>query len=139
MCSPPKASRAWLDHLEAIVELGDRAVIGRGLAARRLDLVDDLLRRRPVGALAAAAGAGIVDDDLGAVRGHQLGDFGADPATRAGADRDPSLEHAHPSTPFAILVPSRGFVGAHGGFVNPAARLGPHRQAFTVGSQEGVR
>ena len=107
---PAKGVARLLDHRQAIVELGDRAVIGRRLAARRLDLVDDLLCRRPVGALAAAAGAGIVDHDLGPVRRHQLGDLGPDPATRAGANRHPSFEHAHPSTP-SVLVSSRGLSG----------------------------
>ena len=77
---PAEGVARLLHHRQAVVELGDRAVIGGRLAARGLDLVDDFLRRRLVRALAAAAGAGIVDDDLGPVRGHQLGDFGPDPA-----------------------------------------------------------
>ena len=56
-------------------------------------------------ALAAAAGAGIVDDDLGAVRGHQLGDLGADPAARSRANRDPSFEHAHCAVVLVLLPP----------------------------------
>jgi hypothetical protein len=43
----------------------------------------------------SAADPGIDDDDLGAVRRHQLGNLGSDPARRPGADRDPSLKHAH--------------------------------------------
>ncbi len=84
-----------LDHGEAIVELGDRPVIGDSFAAGRLDLVDQLLRRRLVKPLAAAAGARVVDDNLGAVRRHQFCDLAADPAAGAGADRDASIEHAH--------------------------------------------
>ena len=37
----------------------------------------------------------IDDDDLGAIGRHQLGDLGADPARRPGADCNPSLEHTH--------------------------------------------
>ena len=109
-------------HREAVVEFGDRAIIGDRVAARRLDLVDDFLRRRLVGAFAAAAGAGIVDNDLGAVRGHQFGDFAADPAPRAGADRDPSVEHAHPRSP-SFLVSSRGLSGPRPVLSIAAARV----------------
>ena len=79
----------------------------RPIAAGRLDLVHDLLCRGRVGALAAAAGAGIVDDDLGALRRHQLCDFAADTAPRTGADRDPSIKHAHAAVPLETLSWSR--------------------------------
>src|SRR6516225_9554417 len=98
MCKPPKVSRL-LDHGEAVVEFGDRAVIRRGITTGCLDLVDDLLGWRLVRTLTAAAGPGIVDHDLGAVRGHQLGDLGADPATRSSAQRDSPFEHAHSCDP----------------------------------------
>ena len=88
-----------LDHRQAVVEFGDRPVVRCRIAAGRLDLVDDLLRRRLVGALAAAAGAGIVDHDLGAVRGHQFGDLSPDSASCSSAKCHPSLEHAHPFDP----------------------------------------
>ena len=107
-----------LDHREAIVEFGDRAVICRRLAARRLDLIDDLLRRRSADTLAAASGAGIVDHDFRTMRGHQLGDLGPDPATGTGADCDPSFEHAHVPGPSGYYFVLR-VVGASSGFVNP--------------------
>jgi len=72
-------------------------VIGDSVAAGRLDLIDNLLRRRLVEALTAAAGAGVVDDDFGAVRRHQFGHLGSDSTTRSRAKCDPSVEHAHPS------------------------------------------
>src|SRR5215469_5912586 len=93
-----------LHHCQAVFEIGDRAVICGRLAARRLDLVDDLLRGSLVGALTAAAGAGIIDDDLGTVRGHQLGDLGADPTTGPSTDRHPPVEHAHPSLPLRSVL-----------------------------------
>ena len=92
---PAERVARLLHHLQAVVEFVDIAVIGDRVAAGRLDLVDDVLRRRRVVALAGAAGAGIVDDDLGAVRRHQFRDLAPDPAARAGADRDASVQHAH--------------------------------------------
>ncbi len=105
-----KGIAGLLDHRETVVEFGDRAVIRCRLAARRFDLVDDLLRRRLVGTFAAAASAWIVDHDLCTVRRHQLGDLGSDTPTRAGANRNPSFEHAHPSTP-SVLISSPGLSG----------------------------
>ena len=93
---PAESVARLLHHRQAIVEFGNGAVIGGRLAARVFDLIDDFLRRRLVRPLAAAAGAGIIDDDLGAVRSHQLGDFGPDPAACSRTDRDPPFEHAHP-------------------------------------------
>ncbi len=84
-----------LHHLEAIVEITDRAEIGDRFAARGLDLVSHRLCRGLAAALAGAADAGIDDDDLRALFGHQLGDFRADPARRTGADRHAPIEHAH--------------------------------------------
>ncbi len=115
---PAKGVAGLLDHRETVVEFGNRTVIRRRLAARRFDLVDDLLRRRLVGPFAAAASAWIVDHDLCAVRRHQLGDLGSDAPTRAGANRNPSFEHAHPSTPSGSCLVSR-VVGGYAGFVNP--------------------
>ena len=100
---PAERVARLLHHLQAIVEFRDRAEIGHRLAAGRLDLVGCRLRRPGVAAFAGAADAGIDDDDPRAFLGHQLGDFGADPARRPGADRDPSLQHAHPDALSWIL------------------------------------
>src|SRR5580704_14110366 len=43
---PAESVARLLHHRQAVVEFGDRAVIGGRLAARGLDLVDDFLRRR---------------------------------------------------------------------------------------------
>src|SRR6202040_2458218 len=91
------------------------AVIGGGIPASRLDLVDDFLRRRLVRPLASPTGSRIVHHDLGTVRRHQLGDFGADPAAGSRANCDPSLEHAHPSdsldsTCHAVVAAATNFV-----------------------------
>ncbi len=94
MCDPAERVARLLHHLEAIVEAGDRAVIGDRLKAHRLDLLGHRLGRTLVAARAGAADAG-VDDDLGALARHLLGDLGTDAARRPGADRDASIEHAH--------------------------------------------
>ena len=48
-------------------EVGDVLAVGDRLAAARLDLVDDLLRRRRIGAEPVPVAAEVVDDDLGAL------------------------------------------------------------------------
>ena len=66
-----------------------------GAAARRDDLVDDLLRGRGVGAFAAGAAAEVVDDDRGALAREQQRVAAADAAARAGDDRDLAVEQTH--------------------------------------------
>ena len=92
---PAEFVAGLLHHVEAVLETRDRAEIRGRLAARRLDLVHDRLGRRPVAALAAAADAGIVDNDARTVRRHHLRNFGADAAPRTGADRNPPIQHSH--------------------------------------------
>jgi len=109
---PAEGVAGLLHHSEAVLEFGDRAVIGSRLAARRFDLVDDLLGRCLVRALAAATGPGVIDDDLGAMRRHQLGDLRPDPAAGSRTNRDPSIEHAHAWIPlFYFLGSCRGLHG----------------------------
>ena len=71
------------------VEVGDVVAVHDGLAARRADLVDDLLRRRAVGARAVGRRAEVVHDDLRAVVGEHERVFAPDAAPRAGDDAHP--------------------------------------------------
>ena len=73
----------------------DAVVVRLGAAARRDDLVDDLLRGRRVGAVAAGAAAEVVDDDRGALGREQQRVTAADAAPGAGDDRDLAVEQTH--------------------------------------------
>ena len=53
-----------LHHAAGAREVGDVVAVRDGLAARGLDLLDDLLRRRCVGSVACEPAAEVVDDDL---------------------------------------------------------------------------
>ena len=75
-----------LDEALGAVPVADVVAVGDGLAAHGLDLVDDLLRRALVGALAVHRAAEVVDDDLGAVVGQQQRVLAADAAAGAGDD-----------------------------------------------------
>ena len=68
------------------------------LAAGRGDLVDDLLGRALVGALAGGLAAEVVDDDRGTLGREQQRLGAPDPAPGAGDDRDLAVE-ADPWTP----------------------------------------
>ena len=84
-----------LDEAAGAGEVGDVLAVGDGLAARGLDLGDDLLRRRQVGALAGERAAEVVDDDLRAGRGERERVRAADAAPGAGDDRDLAREVRH--------------------------------------------
>ena len=73
----------------------DAVVVRDGAAARRGDLVDDLLRGRRVGAVAVGAAAEVVDDDRRAFGREQQRVTAADAAPRAGDDRDLAVEQTH--------------------------------------------
>ena len=88
-----------LDDGLAALGRGDGVVVGHGLAAGRLDLVDDLSarpRRRTAGAVDRAAE--VVDDDQRAALGEQERVGAAEAAAGAGDDRDlavePEISHA---------------------------------------------
>src|SRR5690606_31788105 len=67
---------------------GDRVVVGHGLAAGGLDLVDHLLGRRRAAAGAVHRAAEVVDHHVGAPPGELEGVGPAEAATRTGDDRD---------------------------------------------------
>jgi hypothetical protein len=81
-----------VDHPSGTVEVGDVVVVGDGLAAGRLDLVDDLLGGCGVGTGAVPAAAAVGDDDLRAIRGEQQRVLAADPAASACDYGDAVLE-----------------------------------------------
>ena len=68
-----------LDQALGALEVGDALAVGDGLAAGGDDLVDDLLRRRGVGAAAVHVAAEVVDHDLGPVAGQRQGVLPPDP------------------------------------------------------------
>src|SRR6185369_6733324 len=74
------------------LELGDRVVARRGLAARLADLVDDLIGRLRLVAAAVDGAAEVVHDHRRAFLRHQDRDAAADAASRAGHDGDLSLQ-----------------------------------------------
>ena len=84
---PAEVVDRLLDHLTRRVVVRDGTGIGDGVAARRLDLVDDLLSDRDIGALAAQAGAEVIDDDRRALRREQHRDAAPDAPARAGDNR----------------------------------------------------
>ncbi len=92
MSSRPKSSIACLDEAFGAVEVGDVLAVRRRLAAGRLDLRHDLLRRRVVVAFAGERGAEVVDHDLCARFGECEGVRAADATSGAGDDRDLPLE-----------------------------------------------
>ncbi len=71
MSTVPKASTAVFTMLAARRGLGDGIVVGDGLAAGRLDLVDHLVGRGVTAALAVDRATRIVHDHLGATAGQQ--------------------------------------------------------------------
>ena len=73
-----------LDDAFGRLEVGDAVAVGDGLATGLLDVVDDLLSRTLTRAGTVEMCAEIVDDDLGAVLGHQQSLFAADAAAGSG-------------------------------------------------------
>ena len=84
-----------LHHLLGARPRGDAVVVRGGAAARGGDLVDDLLRRCRVGAVAVGASAEVVDDDRRAFGGEQQRVTTADAAPGAGDDGDLAVEQTH--------------------------------------------
>ena len=82
-------SIARLDDLVAVL---DRVVVGDGLAARLLDLVDDLVGRGRALACPVVLAAEVVDDDLRAARREEQRVGATEAVAGAGDDGDASIE-----------------------------------------------
>ena len=77
-----------LHHAFGAGEVGDVLAVRDRLAAERLDLADDVVRRPFARALAGERRAEVVDDDLRAGARERERVLAADPAPGAGDDRD---------------------------------------------------
>ena len=75
-----------LDDALGALRVGDAVAVRHGDAAGLVDLGDDLIGDRDVGALALGRAAEIVDHHLGALGGRQQRDLAADAPPRAGDD-----------------------------------------------------
>ena len=84
-----------VDQALASLPVGHVVGVGDGLAAHRLDLVDDLLGRGAVVARPVDGAAEVVDDDLGAFLGEEECMLTTDAAAGAGDDGDASVKCSH--------------------------------------------
>ena len=88
MSTRPQRLSASRDHRGDLLGVGDVGAVGERVAARRLDLLDDLQRRLG----GRAARAEIVDDDLRAARGEAERMAAPEPAAGAGDDGDAAVK-----------------------------------------------
>src|SRR5205823_6741628 len=95
--APEVVDRLTLYPLRAR-EVGDVLAVRDRFAARGFDLLDDLLRRRVVVPFAGERRAEVVDDDLRAGFRECECVSAADPAPRAGDDRDLAGQVRHGET-----------------------------------------
>ena len=114
-----------LDEARGAVPAADVVGVGRGLAARGRDLVDDLLRRSRVGARTVTTAAEVVDHDLGAVASEGQRVLASQPTARTRDDADPPFTHAVRAHAFVVsrvgLVPESI---AQSTWTNPGAGRG---------------
>ena len=99
--APPRVGHL-LDHLGALREVGDVAVVGLRRPAGRLDLAHHHVGRAAVAALAVQRGAEVVHHHLGAGRRQRQRDAAPDSTPGAGHQRRLAIEHAHVSQPLAM-------------------------------------
>jgi hypothetical protein len=90
----PEGVDRLLDHLLRRVPVAHVGAVHDRLAARCLDLVDDLLRRGRVGAGAVAVATEVVHDDLGALLGEHERVLAPDATPGAGDDGHSAFTHA---------------------------------------------
>ena len=88
---PAEGGDCMLHQPPRALPMADILAIGDGLATGGLDLGDDGLRRRVIGAAPVAAGADIADDDLCALGGELQRVFASNAARRPGDDGHPAL------------------------------------------------
>ncbi len=95
MSRSPKRLDCRVDQPLRALPVGDVVAVDDGLASERLDLFDDLLRRREIGARAVVGTAEVVDDDARTLAGEQHGVFAAETAASTGDDRNPAVKRSH--------------------------------------------
>src|SRR5690606_26502327 len=83
-----------LDDPGRALLVGDVVAVSHGRAAQRPDLVDDLLRRPLVSALAVAGTSQVVDDDSCAGAGEGQRMFSTDASAAAGDDCDATAQRS---------------------------------------------
>ena len=98
---PSELLQSRVHQVLRVGELGDVAVVRDGLAAHRLDLVDDAVGWAGVVAGAVQVAAEVGDDNLRAFLSHLEGDATADAASSARDDRDAAFESV---THLSLLV-----------------------------------
>jgi len=91
-------------HALGTAPAGAVVTVGDGLAAGGLDLLDDLLRRPSVAALAGARATQVVDHDRGALAREEQCFLSPDAAPGTRDDRDLAVEQTHCGFPCGFEV-----------------------------------
>ena len=94
-CRSPNVSTAVWIRRWAPSQSATLSTLATRLAAHGLDLVDHLLRGRPVVAGPVDVAAEVVDHDLGALRGEEQRVLAAEATSCAGDDGNPAVECTH--------------------------------------------
>jgi hypothetical protein len=99
-----------LDEALGPFPVGHVVHVGHALAAHGLDLVDHLLRRRPVVAGPVDVAAEVVDHDLGALGGEEQRVLAAEATSCTGDDGNAAVECTHDrQSPAREVVEASGF------------------------------
>ena len=91
-----------VDQALRTLPVGDVVAVDDRFAADGFDLVDNLLRRRDVGAGAVVGAAEVVDDDAGAFAGEEQRMLSSDSTACAGDDCNSAVKRSH-----AILLQTK--------------------------------
>src|SRR5581483_2788055 len=102
----PELVDGLLDELLAAFPRGDVIEVGSGVAARPLDLVDDLLGGPLLAGLTGHRTPHVVDDDLRPFGRQQEGLGAPDSPPRTSDDRDLAVQQTHAQAPDSLTKPS---------------------------------
>ena len=91
----PEGVDRRVDEVLGALPVGDVVGVGDRLAARCLDLGDDVVRRALIGASALVRAAAVVDHDLGALGSEEQGMFAPEPTSGSGDDRHAADQGSH--------------------------------------------
>src|SRR5690606_14501063 len=105
---PSEGLERRVDHRGGAGGIRDVVSVGHGLAARRFDLVDHLLRRPDLAAGAVLRTAQVVDHDLRAFGGEQQCVLPADAPARARDQRDLPVQASHSRLLHVVVLGSLG-------------------------------